>query len=411
MNLKNIFYAVALLFISGQAFAQTFTNYTTTDGLINDAVNCLTVDANDHLWFGTQEGISHFDGTIWTNYNTTTHPELIHNTITAIAVDADNNVWFGTDFGISYYDGENWLTYTEDSGLGDNRVRYIRDDLDGNIWVGHNDGVSVWDGANWTTYTTLDGLPFGGVTHITVDADGNKWLGTALGGVVVYDGISFTAITETEGLLNDKVRSVAIDAENSKWVGNADGISVFNNANELTAHHTIMYVLPPPDTLNPVEDIQIDSKGNVWVGIYVDYLVTVGGVAMYNGSTWIDYDESDGLVGPVVRQLAIDSNDDVWVATSTGISKITDISTATQNRETVASFNVYPNPVQEVLTIERGAMDILKTQVVEVYNGLGQQVARNQFAHGQSVLHIDATHLTAGIYIVQLDNRSFKIIK
>ncbi len=43
---------------------------------------------------------------------------------------------------------------------------------------------------------------------------------------------------------------------------------------------------------------------------------------MFAGSEWVDYDEDDGLAGPVVRRLAIDSQNNVWVATSTGISKI-----------------------------------------------------------------------------------------
>ena len=29
-----------------------------------------------------------------------------------------------------------------------------------------------------------------------------------------------------------------------------------------------MYILPPPDTLNPVVEIDIGSNGNVWVAIY-----------------------------------------------------------------------------------------------------------------------------------------------
>ena len=38
-----------------------------------------------------------------------------------------------------------------------------------------------------------------------------------------------------------------------------------------------MYLMPPPDTLNPVVDLEIDSYGRIWTGIYVGYL-SEGGV-------------------------------------------------------------------------------------------------------------------------------------
>ena len=55
-----------------------------------------------------------------------------------------------------------------------------------------------------------------------------------------------------------------------------------------------MYSLPPPDTLNPVVEIDIDSWNRIWVAIYVGYLAE-GGVAFYNGSIWQDFDISDGV--------------------------------------------------------------------------------------------------------------------
>ena len=82
-----------------------------------------------------------------------------------------------------------------------------------------------------------------------------------------------------------------------------------------------MYILPPPDTLNPVVEIDIGSNGNVWVAIYVGYLAE-GGVAYFDGNDWQDIHISDGLIGPNIRGIAIDIYNNVWVATSTGISKI-----------------------------------------------------------------------------------------
>ena len=45
--------------------AQTFTNYTTANGMPHLNVNCLTEDASGNMWFGTYEGVSKYDGVNW----------------------------------------------------------------------------------------------------------------------------------------------------------------------------------------------------------------------------------------------------------------------------------------------------------------------------------------------------------
>jgi ligand-binding sensor domain-containing protein len=74
---------------------------------------------------------------------------------------------------------------------------------------------------------------------------------------------------------------------------------------------------------------------------------------MWDGNEWIDYDESDGLVGPNIRGLAIDSFDNVWVATSSGVSKI-----GAQTSEIYdiqeSKVSVYPNPFNGTVTVALG---------------------------------------------------------
>ncbi len=69
-----------------------------------------------------------------------------------------------------------------------------------------------------------------------------------------------------------------------------------------------MYLLTPPDTLNPIMGLGFDSRNLLWVGIYIDYLLD-GGVAMYNGYSWVDFNASDGLIGPVITDLVVDQQD------------------------------------------------------------------------------------------------------
>ncbi len=347
--MKNHCLIALFLAVTHLVSAQTFTNYTTVDGLLTDNVLCVDVASNNEIWFGTQDGVSVFNGSTWTSY--TVADGLIDNTIQAIYVDNSGNVWVGTDFGASVYDGANWSSYTSADGLGNDQIKCITEDAVGNIWFGTSAGASLFDGVNsWTNYSTSNGLPFGGVNEIDVHTNGEVWMGTGLGGVSIFNGSTFTTINATAGLIDNRIRAMVIDPSNEKWIGTSEGITVLNGSNQASLNYTTIFSLPPPDTLNPIEDIEMDAQGNMWVGVYVDYLVTEGGVCSFNGNNWNQYKVADGLVGPVVRALAIDGNDDVWVATSTGVSKISHPDVGVEDQANL-TFTVYPNPAENQLTV------------------------------------------------------------
>lgn len=408
MNSKKIIAFTGALLCAAAVNAQTFNTYTENDGLANDNVHCLTIDANDEPWFGTQSGVSHFDGSSWTTYNTTSDPSMADDNILAIAAMSNGDLWIGTDFGVSVYDGSTWTTYTENDGLGNDQIKCITEGANGDVWFGTNDGASVYDGSNWTSFGTTEGLPFGGVNDIQLHSNGNVWFGTGLGGVYIYDGSSFTSLEEADGLLNDKVRTIGFDQQGRAWVGTADGITVFDANNAFDINYTTMFSLPAPDTLNPIEDLAMDSEGNVWVGVYVDYLVTEGGVCLFDGN-WTQYEPSDGLAGPVVRQLAIDGNDDVWVTTSTGVTKINDAPVGIEDDNVTSQFSLYPNPAKDFITVELTSADHARKQL-EFYNSNLQQLWVEQLTTGQQQHLISVANLPPGIYFVKVDAQVSKII-
>ncbi len=405
--MKKQLLTLGILCIGIGASAQTFTNYTTSDGLLNDNVNCVDVDASDNVWFGTQGGVSMFDGANWTNYTTTSDPNLVDNNITAIYVAGSGDIWVGSDFGVSVLSGGNWTTYTTTDGLGNNQVKCIAEDASGDIWFGTNSGVTELAGSTWTSYGTSEGLPFGGVTAITLESNGDLWMGSGLGGVLIYNGSGFLNITSSDGLVDDRLRAIVIDDQNNRWFGTSEGISVFNSSNTFMTNHTTIFTLPPPDTLNPIEDVKMDSQGNIWAGVYVDYLVTEGGVCAYNGNQWIEYHVSDGLIGPVVRALAIDGNDDVWVATSTGVSKISDHSIGLTEQKTTA-FTVYPNPADDLLFIR--TENPVSSQDVALFDATSKQVSVEGYALDANTLEFRVDHLSPGVYYCRIASETQKII-
>jgi two-component system sensor histidine kinase ChiS len=398
--MKKVQLLFALIF-STSLVAQEYTHFTEAEGLINNSVNCLTIDQNQNVWFGTNNGVSMFDGVNWSGFSTDLNPELVSNSITAIFASTNGTVWFGTDFGINRFDGASWDIYTEEDGLGDNRISSITEDSNGNIWIGEKNGISKFDGVEWTSYGMDDGLPFGGVNEISFDSNNDLWLANSIFGMIHFDGTDFTTYNTNAGLVSNSVRTIEIDEEDNKWIGTAQGITVLNANNNVVDHHTMMLLLPEPDTLNPVVDIAFDSQGNVWTGIYVDYLVTVGGVAAWNGDSWTGFTDDEELVGPVVRALAVDVNDAIWVATSSGVTKISEPVLSIPQVYTYSEMSVYPNPATTEVTI-----DFDTPEEITLTNSLGQRVLTKKMNIGLNVL--DVSSLATGLYFIKSENSSFK---
>jgi len=107
-------------------------------------INSIASDYLGHVWFGNSLGVRKYDGARWITYTTiTTNNGMADNRVRAIAIDAEGNVWIGTvGGGINKFDGTTWTTYDITDGLADNIVRAIAIDSQGNVWVGTERGIS-----------------------------------------------------------------------------------------------------------------------------------------------------------------------------------------------------------------------------------------------------------------------------
>ena len=381
-----------------QLNAQTITNYTTADGLLSDFVECIDVDINDNVWLGTSIGVQMFDGSSLAVYDVANYPGMLSDNIKVITAMTNGEIWIGTDYGanqlVSGVNGFMWLPYTTSNGPASNQVKSIDEDANGGIWVGTNQGVSYFDGNSWISYSSPD-LHWSGVNATAFDSNGDKWFASPLGGITHFNGTTFTPYDTSNGLLSQYVTALLIDDQDNKWVGTSSGMSVLDATNTTFTKHTRMYIMPPPDTLNPVVDIAMDSHERIWTAIYVGYLA-VGGVAMWDGNQWIDFDVTDGLVGPNVKGLAIDSQDNIWVATSTGVSKISAIPSAVSAIKN-NGFDLFPNPSSDKIYITN---ENQKIQQLKIYNNLGALVYENN--SNQLHYSIDVSPFSKGLYYVNV---------
>ncbi|MDD2346153.1 MAG: two-component regulator propeller domain-containing protein [Bacteroidales bacterium] len=108
--------------------------------LQSDTVNDVFIDHQEALWIATNNGISKFHNNIWTQFSTS--DGLVNNNVTKIYQDAGNKYWFATDDGISMYDGSNWVSFNNPKGfIHHSNINGIAEDSEGNMWFSNNAGI------------------------------------------------------------------------------------------------------------------------------------------------------------------------------------------------------------------------------------------------------------------------------
>ncbi len=299
--------------------------YTIKDGLSGNNVTCIAIDAQGNKWFGTDNGVSKFDGATWTTYDTT-NSGLAGNSVTCMTIDAQGNKWFGMwadmigSYGVSKFDGTTWTTYdTSNSGLACFMVTCLSIDAQGNIWVGTDNGIRKFDGTTWTTYNTSNsGLANNSVTCISFDNQGNKWFGTGAG-VSKFDGSTWTnhsVGTDSFGR-NMGVYSLLLDDQGNIWVRTAPWTTQIVRYDATTWTVNYMYGLQKGNFICMIKG----ANNNIWFGTTTKGLIKYDGITKTSASWKTDYYKNSGIAGNIVYCSIIDAQNNKWFGTNNGLSK------------------------------------------------------------------------------------------
>ena len=81
-----------------RGFDGTWRSYNVADGLAGNIVYSIAQAADGTLWFGTNRGLSRFDGSAWTNYR----HGLPSPDVYAVALGDDGQVWVGTKGAVTW---------------------------------------------------------------------------------------------------------------------------------------------------------------------------------------------------------------------------------------------------------------------------------------------------------------------
>ncbi len=272
----------------------SFTNFTTKDGLCDNTVYSVLEDTLGRLWFGTSAGVGCYDGKKFTslsmpesdsssNHSSDNFPSS--NMVVSLLQDKRGNIWFGTfGYGVYSYDGTTFTNFLSNQGAKQfdgfhhNVIQCMLEDKSGDIWFGSmtHGGVSRYDGKDFSYFTIKDGLCDYQIFCILEDKSGNIWFGTRDGGVCRYDGKSFTRFS----MSNNCVSVIFEDKNRNLWFGCDRGTLCRYDGKTFTNFST-----KESKNNNRIWTIVEDKNGNIWFGS------RRGDLCRYDGKTFTNFSD------------------------------------------------------------------------------------------------------------------------
>ncbi len=262
-------------------------------GGISQPVTCALQDRHGFLWFGSQRGLSRYDGYRFLNFRHDPQDpsSLSHDAVTSLLEDREGNLWVATDGGgLDLFDPmDNSFVHfrldpSDAASLSSDHIRKLLEDHRGRIWIGTDRGLdrlrrSAENGSAGISFDRfvhrpgdLQGLGHGDVHGLAEDHLGMLWIATD-GGLDLLDtrDDSFRHYrhdpTDSSSLSGDRVRVTYVDSDGVLWIGAADsGLNRLDRASGTFTRFRHHADDPSSLSSDQVRTIFQDRSGNLWVG-------------------------------------------------------------------------------------------------------------------------------------------------
>ncbi|OOQ59551.1 ligand-binding sensor domain-containing protein [Mucilaginibacter pedocola] len=294
--------------------------FTKANGLLSDIVYDFALDREHGLWLAQDDGISCFRESPFELYDA--NDGLVYDETYAVEEDTDGNYWVGTVKGISIFAPSaggirKVRDITTKDGLLDNFIYDIYRDSRGNIWIACVDkGVScyLWQEKRFLNFDKNNGLPGKQAVSINEDELGRIWIATLDNGVAMYDYGSdkLQNFTLGHGVPAKSFWTIHRDSKGKLWFGTRGAGLV-----SLDAQQTAFSIVPGQQKLvnHDFGSISSDTKGNVWIATIGD------GVYKYNGKSFEQYGNRNGIRSNNPYFIFCDKADNIWIGTNNGIDR------------------------------------------------------------------------------------------
>jgi signal transduction histidine kinase/ligand-binding sensor domain-containing protein/CheY-like chemotaxis protein/HPt (histidine-containing phosphotransfer) domain-containing protein len=268
-----------------------FEHLSVNEGLAQETVLAVVQDRDGFMWFGTQNGLSRYDGYRVINYrNVPGKPRtLSNNWVRVLHLDRHGRLWLGTDGGLNLYDPatRSFTLFvpqeTARRGNGNRHINAIVGDGRDGLWIGTNDGLQYFDTAlrRFTTWHHERGNPASlsddNVNALALDAAGRLWIGTGGGLDSLVTGVGADRMRiqhHPSGLTprSNPVHALMVDGEQRLWVGRMGGLERHLLAGPQAG---AVRRFGAADGIGPwwITALYRDAANEIWIGTHDDGLL------------------------------------------------------------------------------------------------------------------------------------------
>ncbi len=277
----------------------TWQTYSAVGGLSSLFCEHIAQDDKGYLWVATNDsGACRFDGDEFRAF--TKEDGLCDDHVFSVLLDADGRLWFATwNGGLCWYDGQHFHRPGGDAAGRAGSFTVLYEDGQGRIWCGGKDALGYIEGESFhDLMPVLDGEARR-CAGIVRDGEGDIWLGLRRR-LVRFNGRRFETVEARD---EGGDFCVAVDGQGTLWVGLEFGLSRWDGdkgfADEL--------VFP-----GRVRKLQTDRQGRLWV------LTMDTGAFCHQDDRFVQYSHANGLPRDAVNGFWQDHEGSLWFATYGG---------------------------------------------------------------------------------------------
>ena len=287
---------------------------------------------------------------------------LAGNEIYDIFKDKAGRIWMSTySDGVNIIESRNEGFFTlrqeknNPNSLLNNVIRCVMVDKDQNVWYGSKNGITIWNKSK-NTYKNI--LLAKNVLTIVEASNSDIWVGTYSSGVFIIDKNGrilkhyYKLPDQTNTIGTNFVYSIFEDSQKNVWIGGIKGslakfdrqtnsfkiIQLYNinhmlqrNKDELliTTTNGFFQLNLRDNSFKPwkytykllswcIYDMYLESESVVWLCTYG------GGLSKcnLNSGKVQQFDTNKGLASNIVNSILKDKNNNLWISTESGLSKI-----------------------------------------------------------------------------------------
>ncbi|MFA8341539.1 MAG: two-component regulator propeller domain-containing protein [Rhodothermaceae bacterium] len=293
------------------------------EGLSQNSVATIAQDKYGFLWFGTEEGISRFDGHNFKNFKRIGNDSFnfVNPFVKKIYKDKEGIVWIGTEGGLSKYDYchndfENFSfkqSTSLDAGL--SSVNDIIESDSGKLYLA-SDELIVFDKKTSEYFKFF--IPDSEnilLNNLLEDHIGAIWIGTNKG---LYKKNVENQIIKIKELGDRYINDLHLDSQGNIWIGSEAGLFKFN-----PSKNSIKYVEMPVKHQVNIMYIHEDQDGCLWLCTFGDGLITSCEKKRIFKEFKFSGFSGDGVISNYINTLYEDQSGVIWIGLDgTGIIKV-----------------------------------------------------------------------------------------